>query len=99
MLHWKKIAPGDLEDSVFSKSGDVGADLMENSKEFESLFFETKKASCFVMGYTCITCSSVFNMLVARTKRRSERVSEELWVEEAEGDAAAGVIPHQLCWI
>jgi hypothetical protein len=37
-----------LEDSVFSKSGDfaqgeVSIDLMENSKEFESLFFETKK--------------------------------------------------------
>ena len=55
MLHWKKIAPGDLEDSVFSKSGDfvhgdVSADLMENSKEFESLFFETKKASLFCNG-------------------------------------------------
>ena len=34
---------------MFSKSADFGvgeggADLMENSKEFESLFFETKKA-------------------------------------------------------
>jgi hypothetical protein len=50
MLHWKKIAPGALEDSVFSKSGDfsqgeVSVDLMENSREFESLFFETKKVT------------------------------------------------------
>ncbi len=52
MLHWKKIAPGDLEDSVFSKSADFGqgdnsVDLMEQSKEFESLFFETKKVRSF----------------------------------------------------